>query len=142
VCECRNCGAEYEKRPSEIAGGRGKYCSRGCAALGRPIARRSVIGDEAIAQWASTATVPFEAEKRFGRWSIDLAIPSIGVAIELDGEYWHSIPEVAAKDRRKDAALTAAGWTVHRITMDRWSTPTSVAVDIASVLSAYQERVA
>ena len=34
------------------------------------------------------------------------------MAVEFDGDYWHSLPEVAAKDVRKDAFLVGAGYKV------------------------------
>ena len=141
VCrECGYCGAAFEKRPSEVRSGRGKFCSKQCAALGRPVARRSVIADEAITRWAQAATVEFRTEVRVDRWSIDLAVGRL--AIELDGEYWHSLPDMVAKDARKDAALRAYGWSVHRIVMTKDDTPATVAERIAAVVDRHTEKVA
>lgn len=68
-----------------------------------------------------------------GRWSIDLAIPEDRHAIELDGIYWHSLPEMVAKDARKDAYLKAKGWTVTRIVFDGSDTPETIAQRITAV---------
>lgn len=43
-------------------------------------------------------------QQRFGRWTVDAYIPSLHIAFEADGEYWHS-GEFAANDARRDALL-------------------------------------
>lgn len=133
---CRHCGAEYEKRPSEIAAGRGKFCSRRCAGLGRPLnGRPSAIADAAIAAFReSHPYVACTAELRIGRFAVDLALTDLRVAVELDGEYWHSLPDIQDKDRRKDRALAAEGWRVIRIPIVGASTPESLASAIAKAL--------
>ena len=63
-----------------------------------------------------------------------MALPLEMVAIELDGEYWHSLPAMVDKDRRKDEWLTAQGWRVIRIVMTRDDTPESIARRISEEL--------
>lgn len=48
------------------------------------------------------------------RYRLDFAIPSERIAIELDGQRWHSSPEQVASDRERQAALEALGWHVVR----------------------------
>jgi very-short-patch-repair endonuclease len=55
----------------------------------------------------------FEQEYKFGRWSIDFALPSQRIAIEVDGDYWHK--RTVERDARRDGHLTAAGWRVVRL---------------------------
>lgn len=115
---------------------RKKFCSRRCAALGRPVTGTSKIADAAIDLWASTWDgEPYEKEKRVRRWSIDLALPHSKHAIELDGVYWHSLPEMVEKDRRKDAALKRRGWTVSRIVIEKDSTPEELAALIDAAIT-------
>jgi hypothetical protein len=111
------------------------HCSRQCAAAGRPIdGKPSTIATEAIALFVADCPMLAVAELRVGRWSIDLALPLINVAVELDGTYWHSLPAAIDRDRRKDAWLLAHGWTVIRIPMDKHATPTSVAARMKEAL--------
>ncbi|AND39586.1 endonuclease domain-containing protein [Cytobacillus oceanisediminis] len=49
-----------------------------------------------------------------GRYSIDLAIPTLKLAIECDGKAFHSSPAQKAHDRRKNAFLRKNGWHVLR----------------------------
>jgi len=51
-------------------------------------------------------------------WVIDFAFPAHKLIVEADGIYWHSLPNVQAKDARKDADLTQRGWTILRFTGD------------------------
>lgn len=47
------------------------------------------------------------------RISIDIAVPSLRLVIEVDGSWWHKTKE--SKDRAKTAALKATGWTTIRV---------------------------
>jgi len=49
-----------------------------------------------------------------GLWVVDAVIPGAKMVIECDGEYWHSLPEMQKRDRRKDAYLKARGYRVLR----------------------------
>jgi very-short-patch-repair endonuclease len=49
-----------------------------------------------------------------GLWVADAIIPGARMVIECDGEYWHSLPEMQERDRRKDAYLKARGYKVLR----------------------------
>jgi very-short-patch-repair endonuclease len=57
----------------------------------------------------------FETEYKFHRYSIDFAWPAKKIALEIDGEQHHRFESQIASDRRKDALLREAGWTVCRI---------------------------
>lgn len=141
---CEFCGAEFERYPSQVKPGkdRGKFCSRSCAGLGRPIDfRPSWIATASIAEWASRGHRPIYVEElRFGWWSVDLAFPLDRLAVELDGCYWHSLPAMVDRDRRKDAALAAEGWTVRRIVMEKDHTPADVADLIDAVAGIPRSR--
>jgi hypothetical protein len=47
------------------------------------------------------------------RISVDIAILTLRLVIEVDGSWWHRTKE--SKDRKKTAVLNAAGWTVVRV---------------------------
>lgn len=50
-------------------------------------------------------------------YNIDLVVEGNGrrLAIECDGDYWHSAPEDVESDRRRQSALERAGWKFVRI---------------------------
>lgn len=133
--ECGCCGEPMTVHASRLASGRGKFCSRSCAALARPInGKPSKIADAAIDEFLKGTPLLCELEKRLGRWSVDLALPLHNIAIELDGEYWHGLPAMVEKDRRKDEWMNAHGWHVIRVVMGKDDTPQSIARRIAEEL--------
>lgn len=64
-------------------------------------------------------------------YKVDLAEPSLQIAIEVDGQS-HRSAKVKATDARQDALLTGMGWTVLRF----WNR--EVTEDLASVLGRVQ----
>ncbi len=56
--------------------------------------------------------VGFRRELVIGRFIVDLAAPSRRLVVEIDGGY-HA--RIAAKDARRDRALSRAGWRVLRV---------------------------
>jgi very-short-patch-repair endonuclease len=46
---------------------------------------------------------------------IDFYLPDLHLALEADGDYWHSSPEAVARDRRRDATLALLGIRTVRI---------------------------
>lgn len=133
---CAECGSHFQRWASQLTGQRGRFCSRTCAGLGRPInGKPSTIATEAIELFRTRHPISCEPETRISRWSIDLAIPSLNLAVELDGEYWHSLPAMADRDRRKDEWLTAHGWRVIRIPMSRHDNADTIALRIAQEVS-------
>lgn len=52
---------------------------------------------------------------RCGPYRIDLALLEYKLAIECDGEYWHSSPEQKRRDARKNYYLRKHGWKVCRL---------------------------
>jgi Protein of unknown function (DUF559)/NUMOD3 motif len=51
----------------------------------------------------------------FNRFLCDFAVPSARLLIEIDGEYWHSFPNMVARDRLLDLQATIQGWSVLHI---------------------------
>lgn len=71
-----------------------------------------------------------------GRFLCDFIVEDVGLVIECDGEYWHSLPGVMSNDKRKDKYLAALGLTVLHFT-DR-----QIDHDIEGCLSIIKEAVA
>ena len=53
--------------------------------------------------------VPHAPQVRIGQWTVDFLVGD-RIVVEVDGDYWHSKPEVAEKDKRKDSWLTENGY--------------------------------
>lgn len=59
--------------------------------------------------------VDYQEQKPIGRYMVDFFIPSTNTVIECDGDYWHNLPEVVARDKRKDEFLNQKGYRVIRL---------------------------
>lgn len=69
----------------------------------------------ATRSFLTSKRVSFTYEVPIGPYLIDIYLPSRRLAIECDGDYWHSLPGVADKDAAKDAFLCAKGIRVVRL---------------------------
>ncbi|MFW0784245.1 DUF559 domain-containing protein [Gordonia sp. CPCC 206044] len=66
---------------------------------------------------------------------IDLAYEELKIAIEYDGEEFHSTEEQRARDAARDAKLRAMGWIVIRLDKERLRTaPWSIVIEIEKAL--------
>ena len=59
--------------------------------------------------------IKFIPQYQVGKYVIDFAIPQLKLAIECDGEYWHSIPEQIIHDQNRDRQLTFWKWKTLRL---------------------------
>jgi very-short-patch-repair endonuclease/endogenous inhibitor of DNA gyrase (YacG/DUF329 family) len=135
---CEICGKELTRRQISL---RNHYCSRVCNAarlrswhqmpenkafMRDHGARLALEGQHAptsieIAMMAALDATgiryvyQFPISNSYGLiFSCDFGFPEARVIVECDGDYWHSLPNVQERDKRKDAYLKAAGYTVLR----------------------------
>lgn len=55
--------------------------------------------------------IPYIFEHKVGRYSVDFALPTLGIALECDG--WQHLTEKGREhDKRRDADLSRDGWTM------------------------------
>lgn len=59
--------------------------------------------------------IKFEKQKHIGPYFVDIFIPSHSVAIECDGDYWHSFEDRKEKDKMRDEWLEEQGIIVIRL---------------------------
>jgi len=50
-----------------------------------------------------------------GKFNVDFLLEEYRVVIECDGEYWHGLPEMMARDVIKDKEIPEAGYTLIRL---------------------------
>lgn len=78
--------------------------------------RQSPTGIErAIAAILDALAIAYVPQYQIGRYIVDFFVPGKLLVIEADGTYWHSRPDVRAKDDKKDAYLRLSGYTILRI---------------------------
>ena len=89
--QCQECYFKYSKNPTSI---------------------ESKVYDELKARGFL-----FESQKVInGRFIVDAHIPSLNLVIEADGDYWHSLPKTAKKDKAENAYLKKCGYNLLRLT--------------------------
>jgi very-short-patch-repair endonuclease len=106
---CQICGKSYSVRAKEHDQ---KTCSRTCRTTW--IGKTESAIEQAIEQSLKATDLPFEKQFPFGPFTCDFAIPSHRLAIECDGSYWHSLPEVQKRDRKRDNYFYRHGWKTLR----------------------------
>lgn len=105
---CPKCKEPYVKRISHrTVYGRGCECT---------FNKATSFPEKAVFYYVSMAypdAMPNHTpNKNFGQMELDIYIPSLGVGVEYDGEYWHQESE---KDERKDMICFINGITLIRI---------------------------
>lgn len=131
---CGVCETPFYRKPSAIRSS-GAFCSRQCANLFnlRRFSDRTKVSPTSLERLLyaalNEARVPFRPQHVVAGFVVDAFIPSQNIAIEVDGEYWHSRPENVQRDRRKDAALRDLGITVARITEKQATADIGAAVE-------------
>ena len=66
-----------------------------------------------------------------GEIEVDFAWPASRLVIELDSWQYHRTRAAFEADRRRDRRLTAAGWTVLRVTWEDLREPGRLAAELA-----------
>lgn len=131
---CQWCKAPFQCKRAKVAYGEGKYCSRRCLGFASTAVqggRRSSI-EITTETWLMAQGEPFEAQRQIGPWLVDFYLPQRNLVIEVDGDYWHAKPKIAAKDRKKDGWMRANGYRIVRI----WERAVRAA-DFSSILAAF-----
>ncbi len=118
---CEQCGGTFEAKfcfgPEGTKAGEKKFCSRSCAGSAsaqKQGGRRSSIELQVEAELLRLGE-SFEHSKPLGPWLVDFFIADKNLVVECDGFYWHSIPEIAARDIRKNEWMQQRGYRIARI---------------------------
>ena len=106
-CEC--CSKRFRIRLSTVNSRR--FCSRKCFHLFMGPTSIELAAQEALKE----LKIEFISEYKIGRYAVDCFLPHLKIALEIDGDHWHSLPGVSKRDARKDKFLNSKGLTVVRI---------------------------
>ncbi len=123
---CEQCGKPMRLLACDVKVNR-RFCSARCWGLARNahglrrgyIRKKRATGHrtdiEALAEAVlQQRAIPYLFEHQVGRYSIDFALPTLGIGLECDG-WHHTRPEQRERDQRRDAYLTRHGWRMVRI---------------------------
>jgi len=74
--------------------------------------------------------IPFMRQQPIdGLWVVDALIPGAKIVIECDRDYWHTLPELRERDKRKDKYLRARQYHVLRFRESELKTSVEACVD-------------
>ena len=133
--KCLTCGVFFRIPISRIKLGWGKYCSHKCTYISRKkwapsyfrklglkglVSQQESIGptsiEKKVYEELKKRGFIFERQKIIGdKFAVDAYIPSLNLVIECDGSYWHSLPSMQLRDKRKDAYLNKCGYELLRL---------------------------
>lgn len=112
--KCEWCGQEYQRKPSEAA--KSRFCGKQCQGSWTTANTQQPTGIEIkIFNVLTELDLPFVAQKAMGVYCCDFVIKSRRLVIECDGDYWHSLPDVINRDKKKDTWLISHGYKVLRL---------------------------
>jgi very-short-patch-repair endonuclease len=117
---CKKCGKTFELPRGDLERGRGHFCTYRCYLTYRG---PSTL-EEKMERVLNLVGIKFEREIKFKRFHVDFLIRNLKTVIECDGEYWHLMPKIQDRDRRKDELLKSLGYKVLRFsgeTIDKLS---------------------
>lgn len=113
---CKWCGASFQCKPAKVAYGEGLFCSRSCQGshLVRSIGKVSAAERRFGTALQAVGLFP-RPQSQIGRWTVDFLFVTERLAVEFDGEYWHSLDAVRVRDLRKNEDLRSAGYGLVRV---------------------------
>ena len=124
---CPVCGKEY-RAISDFKDRRQIYCSHDCYMR----SRLETTPEKIMREFLDKIGVVYKQEYKIGKYWADFYLPKYNAVIEVDGDYWHSLPDVKEKDTRKDKYLKSKGINVMHIKecelktsdiiLERWET--------------------
>lgn len=119
---CLWCKQIFRYPESQVRAGRKKFCSRECnGAYTARYKQNRVSGTETqFFDQLELTGLRLRRQVRVRRYVVDAVCADRNVAIEFDGEYWHSFPHVIAKDERKSDAIAWAGYKLIRVPERDW----------------------
>jgi len=104
---------------------------------GGPAATRSEAERRMLALLRAAELPPPRVNARVGRYEVDFLWSERRLVAEVDGYAYHANRRAFERDRERDAALAAAGYTVLRVTWRQLvSTPEALIARLAAALAA------
>ena len=134
---CPICGKVYSTRAKKR---NQKTCSRSCRTVW--IGKTESYLERSMEQALIASNLLFEKQFPFGPFTADFAMPEYQLAIECDGSYWHSLPEVRKRDAKRNNYFRRSGWKILRFGEEMIKTDIkSCIAKVRSTLAASLEKV-
>ena len=98
---CPHCGDEFERYSSSVVG-EYAFCSYACSTT-YYVLRRGITSnvERSFFEYVRTLYPDAVSQHQVGRYLFDIYVPSTGMLVEVNGNYWHTMPETIRQDNRK-----------------------------------------
>lgn len=145
--DCIICGTVSKFSPyvhrKILSGEQSPTCSIQCAAaLGRRnVPNKSTSIEIKMAEELTRRGIKYADQYNLGdKFRLDFFLPEFNIVIECDGDYWHNLPEVVIRDKRKNSYIKACDFSLYRFWEHEINTDVEACVDI--VFAEINEKVA
>lgn len=114
---CKWCNKPFMVRPLQKERGRKQFCSQACHGCYTvtTIQKGATSIEIAVEQVLIALNEPYKSQKQMGPYITDFYLPQYKLILECDGDYWHSLPNVVEKDKKKDHWLYAHNYKLLRL---------------------------
>lgn len=135
--DCIICGTTSDFSPYVhrliLSGDRQPTCSTECSsALARrnlPLVNTSI--EIAVANELTRRGIVYDDQYNLGdKFRLDFFLPEYGIVIECDGDYWHRLPQVVARDKRKNSYIKACGFSLYRFWESEINADVEACIDV------------
>ncbi|MGM0836033.1 MAG: endonuclease domain-containing protein [Bacillota bacterium] len=142
---CTICAKPYTVSPYVFdlieAGKRKPCCDRNCARIYAQTqvkkARTSI--EIKMAEELKRRNIEYIEQHILGnKFALDFFLPEFNIVIECDGDYWHRLPDVAKRDKSKNAYIKACGLSLYRFWESEINADVEACVDV--VLAEINEK--
>lgn len=116
VTQCAVCGTDVKRLECQRSDGRGKYCSRACtAAAVNALSPKVSKLETKFFEECERSGILVTRQVPWRGFVLDAIVTGTNIAVEFDGDYWHSTEAAKTRDKRKTAALLSRGMRLVRI---------------------------
>ena len=128
--------ASWDKLSSEE---RGTRVAKSLRAITKPSSLERLV-----CQVLDAVGIQYESQVPVGRYVVDILLADRNLIIECDGDYWHSLPGRAERDRQRDAYLSEVGYKVIHLTENEIHQDSEQALlghmELAQAVRAYNQK--
>lgn len=111
---CEQCGTQFKVKPWRA--NRSRFCSIPCKGAWVCANTQSPTSIEiAISNLLNQMSIEHETQKAIGPFNCDIYIVSCNLVIEVDGDYWHSLPKHKQQDKRRNTYLLNRNYRILRL---------------------------
>jgi len=118
--KCKQCGTMFRILECHVLRqdkNQGQFCSQSCRAI-HSISHQQKANtkiEQILEAWLAENGIRFKAQMAVE----DICVPDFfvfpNICVFADGDYWHSLPDVRARDKRQTKELLASGYSVIRL---------------------------